>query len=225
MDGRSHFHAELELFSDKLLHMAGLAREALADALRALNNRDTALARAVIDRDAAINQMECDLDDFCLRLLALEQPVALDLRRVVGGMRMIVDLERVGDEALHVAERAIFLAHLPPAPVPGHLEELAFRVTEMLDKALAAFKAGDADLAREVCRMDGGIGDLNVLVIKDALGQVEKEACSSQGLERTIHEVIAARSLERIGDKAANIAEATIFIVHGVSIKHHCRPF
>jgi phosphate transport system protein len=225
MDGRSHFHAELELFTEKLLRMAGLARTALAEALRAFAGRDAALAKEIIARDADINRMECELDDFCLRLLALEQPVALDLRRIVGGMRMVIDLERVGDEALHIAERAIFLAQLPPAPMPSHLDELALRTTEMLEKSLASFQAGDVDLAQEVCRMDAGIGDLNVLVIKNALSQVEQESCSPQSLERIIHEVIAARSLERIGDKAANVAEATIFIVKGVSIKHHCRPF
>ncbi|QLA17887.1 phosphate signaling complex protein PhoU [Desulfolutivibrio sulfoxidireducens] len=225
MDGRSHFHAELEIFTEKLLRMAALSRKAFGDAMRAFSGRDIALAKAVIDRDVEINRLECDLDEFCLRLLALEQPVALDLRRIVGGMRMIIDLERVGDEALHIAERAIFLAQLPAAPLPPHLDELAFRAEEMLDKALAAFQAGDADLAQEVCRMDADIGDLNVRVIKDALGLAEVESCSPKSLERAIHEVIAARSLERIGDKAANIAEATIFIVKGVSVKHHCRPF
>ncbi|QLA21466.1 phosphate signaling complex protein PhoU [Desulfolutivibrio sulfoxidireducens] len=225
MDGRSHFHAELEIFTEKLLRMAALSRKAFGDAMRAFSGRDIALAKAVIDRDVEINRLECDLDEFCLRLLALEQPVALDLRRIVGGMRMIIDLERVGDEALHIAERAIFLAQLPAAPLPAPLEDLAFRAEEMLDKALAAFQAGDADLAQEVCRMDADIGDLNVRVIKDALGLAEVESCSPKSLERAIHEVIAARSLERIGDKAANIAEATIFIVKGVSVKHHCRPF
>jgi len=225
MDGRSHFHAELELLTEKLLRMAALSRKALADALKAFSERDAALAREVIDRDAEINRMECDLDETSLRLLALEQPVALDLRRVVGTMRMTIDLERVGDEALHVAERAIFLSHLPPAPVPAHLDELAFRVSEMLDKAISAFQGGDTDLAQEVCRLDAGTADLNVLVLKDALRQVEQSACTAPSLERSIHEVVAGRSLERIGDKAANIAEAVIFIIKGVSLKHHCRPF
>ncbi|KUG28359.1 phosphate transport system regulatory protein phou [hydrocarbon metagenome] len=225
MDGRSHFHAELELLTEKLLRMAALSRKALADALKAFSERDAALAREVIDRDAEINRMECDLDETSLRLLALEQPVALDLRRVVGTMRMTIDLERVGDEALHVAERAIFLSHLPPAPVPAHLDELAFRVSEMLDKAISAFQGGDTDLAQEVCRLDAGTTDLNVLVLKDALRQVEQSACTAPSLERSIHEVVAGRSLERIGDKAANIAEAVIFIIKGVSLKHHCRPF
>jgi phosphate transport system protein len=225
MDGRSHFHAELELLTEKLLRMAGLARQALRDALKAFSERDAALARQVIDRDAEINRMECELDDASLRLLALEQPVALDLRRVVGSMRMTIDLERVGDEALHIAERGIFLAQLPGASMPAHLDELAFRVTEMLDKAVAAFHAGDVDLANEVCRMEAGIADLNVLVLKDALHMAEQSACTSQALERSMHEVIAGRSLERIGDKAGNIAETTIFVVNGVSIKHKCRPF
>lgn len=225
MDGRTHFHAELELLTDKILRMAALSRQALADALKAFSGRDAALARQVIDRDAEINRMECDLDDASLRLLALEQPVALDLRRVVGAMRMTIDLERVGDEALHIAERAIFLSHLPPAPVPAHLDELAFRVTEMLAKSVAAFQSGDVALADEVCRMEAGIADLNVLVLKDALHLAEQESCAAQALERSMHEVIAGRSLERIGDKAGNIAETTIFIVNGVSIKHRCRPF
>ena len=225
MDGRSHFHAELELLTEKLLRMAGLARQALRDALKAFSERDAALARQVIDRDAEINRMECELDEVSLRLLALEQPVALDLRRVVGAMRMTIDLERVGDEALHIAERAIFLAQLPGASMPAHLDELAFRVTEMLDKSVAAFHAGDVDLANEVCRMEAGIADLNVLVLKDALHLAEQESCAAQALERSMHEVIAGRSLERIGDKAGNIAETTIFVVNGVSIKHKCRPF
>jgi phosphate transport system protein len=225
MEGRSHFHAELELLTDKLLRMAGLARKAMEDSLRAFSGCDAALAREVIDRDAEINRMECELDETSLRLLALEQPVALDLRRVVGGMRMTIDLERVGDEALHIAERAIFLAQLPPAPMSVRLDELAFRVSEMLDKAISAFHAGDVDLANEVCRMEAGISDLNVLVLKDALHMVEQSSCNRQALERSMHEVIAGRSLERIGDKAGNIAEATIFVVKGVSIKHRCRPF
>jgi len=225
MDGRSHFHAELELLTEKQLRMAGLARQALADALTAFSGRDTALARQVIDRDAEINRMECELDETSLRLLALEQPVALDLRRVVGGMRLTIDLERVGDEALHIAERAIFLAQLPAAPMPARLDELAFRITEMLDKSISAYHGGDVDLANEVCRMESGIADLNVLVLKDALHIAEQAQCTSQALERSMHEVIAGRSLERIGDKAGNIAETTIFVVNGVSIKHRCRPF
>jgi phosphate transport system protein len=189
----------------------------LEKAMRALFERDAELANEVIEGDQQINLLEVDIDRYSLRLLALGQPLARDLRFIVGCMRISVDLERVADQAVNVAESALFLSSRPPLPHNSNLEQLAETATDMLRTAIAAFVLGNADEARDVCQMDDTADELNVAILRGLLDYMVGEV---PAVERSVQTIIAARSLERVADQATNIAESVIFIVQGVNIKH-----
>jgi len=213
----SRFREELEQLKMMILQMAALADSALEKAMRALFERDAELANEVIEGDQQINLLEVDIDRYSLRLLALGQPLARDLRFIVGCMRISVDLERVADQAVNVAESALFLSSSPPLPHNSNLEQLAETATDMLRTAIAAFVLGNADEARDVCQMDDTADELNVAILRGLLDYMVGEV---PAVERSVQTIIAARSLERVADQATNIAESVIFIVQGVNIKH-----
>lgn len=222
MDQR--FQKELEQLKVKVLQMAAYTDRALERALASVALRDAELARQVIDSDREINAMECEVDNLSLRLLALDQPVAMDLRFIVASMRLVVDLERIGDEAVNIAEQAVMLSQLPQVNGASDLNALGAQVTEMYRTSVRAFRDQDPELARQVCAADAAADDLNMKVIKQSMDSGAEE-CALTGLDRAIRTVMVARSMERIGDLSTNIAEAAIFVVKGVSIKHHCQPF
>jgi phosphate transport system protein len=139
-------------------------------------------------------------------------------------MRLVVDLERIGDEAVNIAEQAVLLAQAPGFGCSPDLAELGTKISSMFDQAVRAFRDQDAELARLVCASDSEADDMNMKVLKECMDLATTDACMS-GLDRSIRTVMVARSMERIGDLATNIAEAAIFVVKGVSIKHHCQPF
>ncbi|THB69892.1 MAG: phosphate transport system regulatory protein PhoU [Desulfovibrio sp.] len=216
------FEQELEDLRLKVLEMASYAEQALDKALRSLIERDTTLAQEVIDHDHEINQLECDIDDASLKILALEQPVAVDLRLIVGSMRIIVNLERVGDEAVNIAERTLLLAHRPALPFNHLLEEMAGICREMLKSAIKSFKDDDTELAQRVCDMDARANELDLSMIKKLIDYMLKE---TPAIERSVHTILASRSMERIADLSTNVAECVIFKVKGVDVKHHCNRF
>ena len=222
MDPR--FEKELEQLKVKVLQMAAYTDRALEKALASIINRDTDLARQVIDSDREINAMECEVDNLSLRLLALDQPVAMDLRFIVSCMRLVVDLERIGDEAVNIAEQAMLLSQAPQGALAPDLVGLGAQVTEMYRMAIRSFRDQDPELARHVCAADSDADDLNMRVLKECLDAGAEEG-GIAGLDRAIRTVMVARSMERIGDLSTNIAEGSIFVVKGVSIKHHCQPF
>ncbi|WP_243312259.1 phosphate signaling complex protein PhoU [Fundidesulfovibrio agrisoli] len=222
MDQR--FQKEMEQLKVKVLQMAAYTDRALERALAAIANRDAELARQVIDSDRDINAMECEVDNLSLRLLALDQPVAMDLRFIVSSMRMVVDLERIGDEAVNIAEQAVLLAQLPAMSNLPDLNSLGSQVTDMYRLGVRSFRDQDPELARQVCAADSVADDLNMKVLKECMDAGAGEG-GLNGLDRAIRTVIVARSMERIGDLSTNIAEACIFVVKGVSVKHHCQPF
>jgi len=225
MEGKSHFHNQLDALAVKVLRMALHAEAAVGNAYKSLTQNNPELARQVIEKDREINLLECQIDDDSLKLLALEQPVALDLRRVVGAMRIIVDIERIGDEAVNIAERTLLLTRLSPVPTRPLMADLAGQAFTMFGKAVSAFKDQNSALAREVCAMDERANELHVELIKESMRRLQSGAADNASAERAVHDILVARSLERIGDQTTNIAEAVIFIVEGVSIKHHCHPF
>lgn len=217
----THFHAELDKMRVKVLEMAAYTQKAIEDACRALLTRDADLAQKVIDGDAVINQLECEIDDMSLRLLALAQPMAVDLRCIVGITRVSINLERVGDEAVNIAEKAMFLSTRPPLPFTSQLKELSDTAMDMFRASITAFREGDPDLGREICRWDSQCNSFDVQVIKDLVNYMSKEA---PAVERAVSTILTSRSLERVGDLSTNIGEAVVFIVEGVSIKHRiCR--
>ncbi|GAB6037007.1 phosphate signaling complex protein PhoU [Fundidesulfovibrio butyratiphilus] len=217
----SRFQKELEELKVKVLQMAAYTDRALEKSLAALDGRDVDLAVQVIDGDREINAMECEVDNLCLRLLALDQPVAMDLRFIVASMRLVVDLERIGDEAVNIAEQVVLLAHMPLLEASERLAQMAEQITRMLRMGIESFKDQDVETAKQVCMADSTADELNMLVLKECMDQ----APEAGGLDRAIRGVLIARSMERVGDLATNIAESAIFVVRGVSIKHHCQPF
>jgi phosphate transport system protein len=222
MDPR--FQKELEQLKVKVLQMAAYTDRALDKALAAIVQRDADLARQVIDSDQEINAMECEVDNLSLRLLALDQPVAMDLRFIVSCMRMVVDLERIGDEAVNIAEQAILLSQTTPGAANSDLSSLGEQVVGMYRMAVRSFRDQDPELARQVCAADSAADDMNMRVLKACM-EPESQECATTSLDLAIRTVMVARSMERIGDLSTNIAESAIFVVKGVSIKHHCQPY
>lgn len=203
-----------------ILHMAALTERALEKAVQALSERNTELAESVIEGDKDINALEVDVDRQCLKLLALEQPMARDLRFIIGCMRIAVDLERIADQAVNIAERAIFLCSRPPLPTNPALDQLGETALDMLKSVIAAFVNESESQAIDVCQMDDTADELNVKILKQFLDYMITE---TPAVERSVQTIIAARCLERAADQATNIAETVIFIIKGVNIKHHCQ--
>jgi len=218
----TYFHEQLDILRAKVLQMAAHAERAVENSFDSFLNKDADIAQEVIERDQDINALEVEIDNLSLKLLALDQPMARDLRFIVGCMRMIIDLERIGDEAVNVAERTIFMSNLTHQPVSPLMEQLTSMVRDMFRNALVAFKEGDPELAAHVCRLDANVDEQHFKVVKNAMNV---SSCDATVMERAIHRIMVAKAMERIADQSTNIAEATIFIVKGVSVKHHCMPF
>ncbi|MEZ7197087.1 phosphate signaling complex protein PhoU [Pseudodesulfovibrio karagichevae] len=220
MEQRAHFSKKLEDLKVMVLRMAALSESAVHKAIRAYLENDADLAEAVIVGDEAINEMEDEIDNFSLELLALDQPMAVDLRTIVGAQRITVNLERLGDEAVNLAHRAIFLSTRPPMPHNPKMEDLANTVKKMLSEALKAYIDDDVSLAGQICRMDDKADDLTIAILRQMVADMVAE---SRIVERGVHAIIGARHLERVGDLSTNVAETVVFIVEGTSMKHNCR--
>ncbi|MHC1726051.1 MAG: phosphate signaling complex protein PhoU [Syntrophobacteraceae bacterium] len=216
----SRFHSDLEQLKMIILQMATLTEKALEKSVRALIDRNDALVEEVIRGDHEINLLEVDIDRHSLRLLALDQPMARDLRFIIGSMRIAVDLERVADQAVNIAQRAQFLNSRPPLPPNPAIEELSATAIDMLRSVISSFVNQNADMAMDVCKMDDIADELNYRILKDMLAYMTTE---TPAVERSVQTIIAARCLERTADQTTNIAESVIFIVKGVNIKHHCQ--
>ncbi len=220
MRQRKHFSCKLEDLKVLVLRMAALSESAVHKAISAYLENDADLAEDVIISDSAINQMEDELDNFSLELLALDQPMAVDLRTIVGAQRITVNLERLGDEAVNLAHRAMFLSTRPPMPHNPKMESLASTAKRMLSDALKAYVDEDVSLAEQVCRMDDKADDLNIAILRQLVSEMVTE---SRIVERGVHAIIGARHLERMADLATNVAESVAFIVEGTSMKHNCK--
>jgi phosphate transport system protein len=144
----------------------------------------------------------------------------VDLRTIVGAQRITVNLERLGDEAVNLAHRAIFLSTRPPMPHNPKMEDLANTVKKMLSEALKAYVDDDVSLAGQICRMDDKADDLTIAILRQMVADMVAE---SRIVERGVHAIIGARHLERVGDLSTNVAETVVFIVEGTSMKHNCR--
>jgi phosphate transport system protein len=214
----THFQQELNQLKAELLRMAGLAERAISNAIEALVKRDTPLAEKTIREDVQINDLELSIDGRCLKLLALHQPMAADLRFITSAMRINIELERIGDLAVNIAERVISLnqeAQLKPyIDIPRMAEITQAMVKDVLD----AFVNGDANLARSVCERDDKVDGLNDQVFRELLTYMMANPSS---ISRAVHLIIVSRCLERIADHATNIAEGVIFMAKALVIKHH----
>jgi phosphate transport system protein len=214
----THFQQELNSLKESLLKMAGLTEQAIAHAVDALVKRDTLLADKTIREDKAINEMELEIDELCLKLLALHQPMAADLRFITSAMRINIELERIGDLAVNIAERVLSLNQEPQLKPYIDLPRMAEITKKMVKDVLDAFVQGDADLARAVCERDDQVDDLNDQVFRELLSYMLSD---TRTITRAVHLIIVSRYLERIADHATNIAEGVIFMVNARVVKHH----
>jgi phosphate transport system protein len=214
----THFQKELEELKENLLKMAALVEEAIRDSVRSLVKRDPDFSRKVFEVEDRINKMEISIDDMCLKLLALRQPMATDLRFITAAMKIITDLERMGDQAVNIAERAIALNQEPQLKAYIDIPRMAEITQSMVKDVLDAFVKRDSKLARSVCERDDLVDGLNDQVFRELLTYMISDP---KTITRAAHLVIVCRCLERIADHATNIAEDVIFMVDALVIKHH----
>jgi phosphate transport system protein len=218
--GYDKFHRELQELKEQLFKMAAMAESALDQGVKALLRRDPVLAREVIRGDKAINALEEELDSACVRLVALYQPVAIDLRQVMAIDHLIVELERLGDLAVNVAEEALNLEQLPREDLHKDLGRLTKIVQHMIRESLRAFVTQDALLAREVCKQDDEVDYLDRALIQELLEYMGR---SKEAVAFGLSQITVVRNLERAGDHATNIAEQVVYMVEGESVRHRCQ--
>ena len=217
-DAHRHFHDELSHVKVRLLTMSGEAEAALGLSVEALLERDPERARRVIQGDRVIDTMEMEVEEMCANLLALQQPMARDLRMLLSALKIANDLERVGDHAVNIAQSAERLAQARPIAPEPEIVEMARLAREMLADALEAFVRDDAAAGREVCMRDDKVDALNRSVFRILLTHMMEDPHTiGSGMEL----FLVSRNLERVADLATNIAEDVVFLVEGRSIKHH----
>jgi phosphate transport system protein len=217
-----HFDRELGNLKQDLVRMAALAETAVSKSLLSVTNRDSDLAREVITDDITLNRMELAIEDQAFKLLALRQPVATDLRLTVAAMRIATELERIGDQAVNISERALELNSTPPLELPIDIKIMADLALGMVRTSIDAFVNQDPKLALQVCQRDVEVDILDDDYIQKILSYMIKE---SRWVVRLHHFIIIVRNLERIADLATNIAEDIVFIVEGRVIKHRCEDW
>jgi phosphate transport system protein len=217
-----HFDRELDNLKQDLLRMAALAETAVGKSVESVTNRDSDRAREVIIDDITLNRMELAIEEQAFKLLALRQPVATDLRLTVAAMRIATELERIGDQAVNVAERALELNSRPPLELPIDIKLMADMALGMVRTSIDAFVNQDPKLALQVCQRDVEVDILDDEYIQKLLDSMIKE---SRWVTRLHHFIIIVRNLERIADLATNIAEDIVFIVEGRVIKHRCEDW
>ncbi len=218
LEPQRHFHEELALLKQRLMAASAEAEEAVGKAVEALLARDRAKAQEVIRGDRVINTLESSIEEQAFRLIALHQPMAKDLRLIFAAIRIVGDVERVGDHAVNIAQSADRLAAYPHIVPEPEIVEMARLSRQMLADALSAFVRGDAPLAREVCRRDDAVDALNDSVFRILLTHMmEDQRVIGPGMEL----ILVSRNLERVADLATNVAEDVVFLAEGKTIKHH----
>jgi phosphate transport system protein len=212
-----HFHEELGRLKSRLLEMSALAEDLVRLSVESLLARDETKTEAVISRDRKLDDLEVEIDDLCIQLLALQQPMARDLRLITMTMKISNDLERVGDHAVNIAQATRHLVGQPRlAPLPT-LEEMARLARDMLSDSLDHFVREDAIGAREVCRRDDRVDSLHDSLIRTLLTYMMEDP---RRISASMSLILVSKNLERIADLATNIAEDVVFLVEGRTIKH-----
>jgi phosphate transport system protein len=215
--GARHLQDELAALRLRLLEMSSAVEHLLGMAIEAFEARDAEKAQAVIRGDREVDALELELDDACIHLLALQQPVASDLRFITMAMRIANDLERIGDHAVNVAEAVAHLERHPAAGRFRELEEMARITRQMLAEALDSFIRRDAAAAREVCRRDDEVDALQDSLIRILLTHMMEDP---RRIGSALTLILTSRNLERVADLATNIAEDVVYLVEGRAIKH-----
>jgi phosphate transport system protein len=214
---RSRFQQGLDELRDKLLRMGGLAEQAIDRATEAYRTRDAKFCQMVFTGENAINQAERDIDELALDLLAMQQPMAIDLRFIMAVIKINADLERVGDQAVNIAQRVLDLISEPPVELPVDIPKMASSVSTMVQRALESFLDGHAEVAESVLQMDNVVDRMK----DEAFVVLVQKMQSDPTLVRpALNVLLISRNLERIADHATNIAEDVIFWVRGADVRH-----
>lgn len=213
-----HFDEELRDLKEKILRMSSLVEEAICTSIKSLMDRNTELAKRVINSDDAINSLEIEIDNFSIKLLALRQPEAVDLRFITSVMKINNDLERIGDLAVNISELTLQLLKEPPLKSFVDLLKISGLVQDMLKDSVNAFVNNDSILAKKICERDNEVDNLDDNICKEAKSYMLKD---SKNIESALNLILISGNLERIGDLATNICEDVIYISDGRVIKHH----
>jgi phosphate transport system protein len=215
---RHHFETDLQALKNRLLNMGAMVEERVHGAIQALMERNLEGAEAIAHGDEEVNALQIEIDDRCLKLLALQQPMASDLRLITAAMKINADLERIGDQAVNIAEQAVrILAHPPLKPMID-LPRMAQIAEKMTRESLDAFVRKDAKLARAILARDDEVDQLKDQVFRVLLTYMMADPGT---IERALGLILVSRHLERIADHATNIAEDVIFVVEAKDVRHH----
>jgi phosphate transport system protein len=214
---RHHFETELQALKNRLLNMGALVEERVHMAVQALMERNMEAAETIAQGDAAVNELQIELDDRCLKLLALQQPMASDLRLITSAMKINADLERIGDQAVNIAENALKMLTAPPLKPLIDLPRMAELAERMTRDSLDSFVRRDPALAREVLGRDDEVDGLKDTIFRVLLTYMMADPGT---IERALSLILISRNLERIADHATNIAEDVIFLVEARDVRH-----
>ena len=221
MQEREHtskqYEQQLRSLKEKLLLIGYKAETSIADATRALVERRPSLAQRVVDEDDEVDRLELEIDDICFEILAREQPVASDLRFITTAMKIVADIERIGDNGVNIARGALEIMHEPELKPIIDIPVAAAAAQRILKESLDAFVNGDAGLAKRVIQDDRYIDDVCEQMLRELLTYMFEDPST---VSRALRLMFVARNLERIGDHAANIAEMVIFLVEGQDVRH-----
>ncbi|MDD2716640.1 MAG: phosphate signaling complex protein PhoU [Candidatus Wallbacteria bacterium] len=213
----NHLHHEVEKLKDKILALTGVVKDAVQKAVRSVEELDPELAQKVIEGDKKIDRTEVEIEEECLKLLALYQPVATDLRFIVAVLKINHDIERIGDLAVNIAERTLYLSKFPPVLVPFNYSQMRTKALGMLSESLDALMRHDAHSAREVRGSDNEVDDIN----REMYAKIsEAIRINPEQVELMLSYLSVSRQLERIADSATNIAEDVIYLIEGHIVRH-----
>jgi phosphate transport system protein len=215
---RTRFHQSLDELKEKLLRMGGLAEQAVDRAVDSYRRRDIAMCQRVLEGERAINIMEREIDELALDLLAMQQPMAIDLRFIIAVVKINADLERVGDQAVNIVQRVLELTKLPEADLAVDIPQVASVAATMVRTSLESFIYARPDVAESVLKMDNSLDELNAQTYHAMLALMQQ---SSELTPQALNTLLISRNLERVGDHATNIAEDVIFWVRGADVRHH----
>lgn len=213
-----HFEQELDLLKAKLLEMSALVESAVYRSVQGVVEKNEELAQQVLKNEARINQLEIDVDNLAISLLALQQPMAQDLRLVTAAIKINNDLERMGDLSVSIAQSALALMREPVIRPLIDIPHIAGLVQSMVRKALDAFVSRDAELARSVLASDDAVDNMRTASYHELISFMEK---NPEHIAQALYLLSVVRNLERIADHSTNIAEDVLFLIKGIDVRHH----
>lgn len=216
-----HLQRQIDVLKQKILFVGANVEDAIAKAVTSVNNRDASLAARVVESDNEIDRLEVEVEEECLKILALYQPVAYDLRFVIAMLKINNDLERMGDLAVNIAKRAIYLAEYEPLDLGPELRTMALKAQSMVKRSLDALVNGDSKLARQVREDDDEVDALRAQIRVRTRHQMRQ---SPEKVECWMKVNSVSKHLERLADMATNVAEDVVYLVEGEIVRHHHEP-